>query len=164
MYKIGEYVIKANTGICRIEEIVQLAREGSTVKEYYVLYPKDDRRSKMYVPVDADRTRIRPVMTCSEAEAFIRCVGDIEALLIINEKQREQRYKETLRSNEPEDLVAVLKSLYKRGIARTEMGKKITATDERYFKAAEEALYTELGFALEKTIEEIRGMVLAAID
>lgn len=163
MYKVGEYVVKANSGICRIEEIIQMSQDDNISREYYVLYPKDDRRSKMFVPVDADRTRIRPVMTCAEAEAFIRCIGKIEALLIVNEKQRELRYKETLRSNKPEDLVAVLKSLYQRGLARTEMGKRITATDERYYKAAEEALYTELGFALEKTKEEIKALVLAGI-
>ena len=43
-------------------------------------------------------------------------------------------------------------------------GKKITATDERYFKQAEEALYTELGFALEKTNEEIRALINSTME
>ena len=164
MYKVGEYVVKANAGICVITEIVQMALESSTEKQYYVLLPKDDKRLKMFVPVDADRTRIRPVMTGAEAMDFIYCMDEIEAEWILNDKQREQRYKETLRSNDPADLVSIIKSLYQRGQERLARGKKITATDERYFKQAEEALYTELGFALEKTNEEVRALINSTME
>jgi len=117
-----------------------------------------------FVPVDADRTRIRPVMTGDEAMDFIYCMDEIEAAWIANDKQREQKYKETLRSNDPADLVSIIKSLYRRGQDRIAMGKKVTATDERYFRQAEDTLYTELAFALEKSKDEVRALITTVMQ
>lgn len=164
MYQVGEYVVKANAGICQVVEIVQMTTDSSREKDYYVLLPKDDGRLRMFVPVDADRTRIRPVMTGDEAMDFIYCMDEIEAAWIANDKQREQRYKETLRSNDPADLVSIIKSLYRRGQDRIAMGKKVTATDERYFRQAEDTLYTELAFALEKSKDEVRALITTVMQ
>ena len=45
-------------------------------------------------------------------------------------------------------MVSILKELYFRRKKRLEDGKKITIVDERYFKLAENQLYSELAFAL----------------
>ena len=50
---------------------------------------------------------------------------------------REQNYKEAVRANNPEALVAIIKMIYQRKQKRLAQGKKCTATDARYFQIAE---------------------------
>lgn len=163
MFKIGEFVVKPNTGICRIEDIVYMCLTGKEKKQYYVLLPIEDDRAKLYVTTDADRTRLRPVMTKDESREFVNRIADIEAVWIPNDKMREQQYKEAFKTNEPESLVAIIKNLYNRSVTRIAQGKKITSTDEKYFKQAEKALFSELAFSLEKESEEIESLVTEII-
>lgn len=164
MFKVGDHVVKSNTGICRIEDIVFLDMRGDGEKQYYVLLPVDDARAKLFVNVEADRTKVRPVMTKDDAKAFIDKIENIKAVWIANDKLREQKYKEAFRSNEPEALVGVIKNLYLRGRARLAEGKKIAATDEKYFKMAEQALYSELAFSLEIKKDEIEALITETIE
>ncbi len=68
---------------------------------------------------------------------------------------REQKYKEAVKANDPEALVAIIKMTYQRKQKRLAQGKKGTATDARYFQIAENLLYMELGTALGKPKQEI---------
>ncbi len=163
MYKVGEYVVKPNTGICRIEEITVMNLTGNGEKEYYVLLPVGDKKAKLYVTVDADKSRLRPVMTKSDAEQFIQEIPQIDAIWVPNDKLREQQYKKAFLTNDPRDLVGVIKNLYHRGQARLVQGKKITSTDERYFKQAEKALYAELAFSMEIEQDKIQNLIAETI-
>ena len=58
------------------------------------------------------------------------------ALEVNNEKLREQNYKEAVKANDPEALVAIIKMIYQRKEKRLAQGKKCTATDARYFQLA----------------------------
>ena len=159
MFEVGDYVVKSNTGICKVEDIVFLDMHGGGEKQYYVLLPIDDARSKLFVNVEADRTKVRAVMTKDDAVAFIHKMGEIRAVWISNDKLREQKYKEAFRSNEPEAILGVIKNLHLRGQARIAEGKKIAATDEKYFRMAEQALYSELSFALELDKEGVQALI-----
>jgi len=164
MYKKGEYVVKPNTGICTIESIVRMDLAGTGEKEYYQLHPVSDKRAVLYVTVDADRRRLRRVMTRDEAYDFIRKIETIDAAWIENDKQREQSYKAALMSNEPADIVSMIKNMYFRTKDRLAQGKKITATDERYFQLAERILYSELGLAIGEPVEKIKDIITETIE
>lgn len=164
MYKAGEYVVKPNTGICRIEEIVEMDLTGDGVRNYYLLRPVNDVRSTLYVTVDADRKRLRLAMNEDEARDFIGNIADIEEVWVENDKMREQRYKEAFRSNEAAELVAIIKNLYTRGQERLAAGKKITATDDKYFQQAENILYTELAFSLQIDKDDVRELITKTIE
>jgi CarD family transcriptional regulator len=56
--------------------------------------------------------------------------------------------------------VAILKTLYQRRNLRTAQGKKIGATDERYLKMAEDALYGELAFVMGKNKAEMEPFIV----
>lgn len=163
MFKVGQYVVKPNTGICRISEIVMMDLAGSGEKEYYLLLPIGDEKAKLFVSVDADPSRLRPVMTEAAARDFIKGIPAIEAIWVPNDKLREQQYKKAFLTNKPEDLVGVIKNLSMRGKTRIAQGKKITSTDERYFKQAERALYSELAFSLQVDVEKIQNMITETI-
>ena len=68
---------------------------------------------------------------------------------------REQSYKEAVKANDPEALVAIIKMIYQRKQKRLAQGKNCTTTDARYFQVAENLLYVELGIALGKPKQQI---------
>ena len=83
-----------------------------------------------YIPVDNADKRMRKVITQDEAQAVLDRVPEIEALAVNNEKERETRYKEAVRSCEPDSVISLLKCLHIRNEQRAQAGKKSTAVDE----------------------------------
>ncbi len=165
MYSKGDYVVYGHNGICRIEDISNPGFAGTdSRKKYYVLEPVNQKGSKIYSPVDSNRVPMRAVMTKKEAEKLIDQIPDVKELWINNEKTREEGYKEAMFSNDPVKWVMIIKTLYFRQIARSHEGKKITATDERYLKLAEDSLYGELAFALKKQQGEMEEYISHAIE
>lgn len=160
MYRKGEYVVKANTGVCVVEDILlRRLTENFDEKEYYCLVPIADSRTRVFVPVDSDKSNLRKAMDKKEAEALIHAIPSIETKWIENDKSREQEYKNAMRSNDPVALVAIIKNLYSRNRDRLEHGKKVTSIDDRYYKLAEYALYSEIAHALDKNTEEMRELI-----
>ena len=160
MFEIGDYVINANNGICKIEDKVHLDLPMSDKKKlYYMIVPIKEKSTKLYIPVDSDKQRIRKALDEVQALEVIDEIPRIEAVWISNDKQREQRYKEAIFSCEPKQLVGILKCMYMRNQQRNAEGKKNTTIDERYFKIAENNLYSELAFAMHKDKDELRQLI-----
>lgn len=160
-YEIGDYVSKPVTGVCKVEDILYLDMAGAKKDQlYYLLIPIDRRQEKIYVPVATAETNLRLCMTSEEAWKLIEKIPEIQAIWLENEKMREQKYKETIKKNNPEALVSLIKMTYQRNKTRLEQGKKGTSSDEYYFHIAENLLYTELGLALKKPKQEVCQLII----
>ena len=150
-YEIGDLVSKPVTGICKIEDILYLtSQDEKNNKLYYLMKPIEDEKDKIYVPVSNSDSRLRLCLTKEEAWNLIKRIPEISTAWINNEKLREQNYKEAVKANDPEALVAIIKMIYQRKQKRLAQGKKCTATDARYFQIVENLLYMELGAAIGK--------------
>lgn len=150
MFKVGNYVVYGNTGICKIEDIASMDIMGTGhEKKYYVLIPVNSDNGKAYLPVDNQKVVLRAVISRDEAVALIDRIPEIENITENNDKLREERYKQLSKQCSCESWVAILKTIYQRKKEREALGKKSTSTDERYFKMAEDKLYEELCFAME---------------
>ena len=155
-YEIGDLVSKPVTGICKIEDILYLTPQDEKNKKlYYLIKPVEDEKEKIYIPVSNSDSRLRLCLTKDEAWNLIERIPEIPTAWINNEKLREQSYKEAVKANDPEALVAIIKIIYQRKEKRLAQGKKCTATDARYFQIAENLLYMELGVALGKPKQEV---------
>lgn len=164
MYQIGEYIVKPGTGVCKVEDVLHLDLMGINKKRlYYLLIPVKDPGEKLYIPTDSENAGLRKVMTMKDAEELIRRIPEIEELWVDNDKMREQKYKEVLKSGDPEELIRVIKNLYLRRMKRQKQGKKSTAVDERYYKQAENILYEELQIAMGTDREHVLQMIEAAV-
>ena len=165
MFEIGSYVVKPGNGVCQIKDILHPDFSGTDKKRlYYLLIPLENKNSKLYVPTDTAQQTLRKALTAEEALCVIQNIPSVEAAWIANDKLREQTYKQSLHSGEPNALISIIKNLYLRKKQRSEQGKKSTATDERYFKLAEDHLYSELAFALGKDKNEMRQLICDTID
>ena len=53
MFEIGDYVLNATNGICKISEIVELDMSGDKqLKSYFLLRPVEEENDRVYIPVD----------------------------------------------------------------------------------------------------------------
>lgn len=165
MFKIGDFVIKANSGICRIDDIGYLDISAANKERlYFFLSPLSETNSKLYVPTDREDSGLRKVITEEEAWKIIEQIPNIDEAWISDDKQREQKYKEAIQSCDLIRLVSIIKSMYHRKQQRTAQGKKNTSVDEHFFKVAENNLYTELAFAIGKKREDMRDIIAERIE
>ena len=165
MFCVGDYVVHRNSGICKIKEIAPLdLGNGIRNQEYYFLIPINERGSEIFSPAEDTNQNLRPVMSEEEAWKLINEIPSIEDDNIENDKLREAHYKEAIRSCDCKELVKIIKTLYQRRSKRIAEGKKSTASEERYFKMAEENLYSELAFAIGKEKSEMQELIASRVE
>ena len=149
MFAAGDYVVYGRVGICQVKGTTTMEMEGIPKDRlYYVLIPDGKTEGTIYTPVDNMKQVLRPVMTKEEAEDLITSIPEIEELEIENEKLREEKYKECLKTCDGTEMCRIIKTIYSRKMKRMKSGKRVTAVDERYMKLAEDNLYSELSLLL----------------
>ncbi|MBR1693220.1 MAG: CarD family transcriptional regulator [Lachnospiraceae bacterium] len=165
MFEVGDYVIYGTNGVCRIEAVGKIDSSIMDNKRiYYTLVPFYSKSGRIYVPTDSDKVAIRKILSKEEAIAFIDGIGDIETLWITDEKTRELTYKEAFRTHDCHEYVRIIKTIYFRKEERIAEKKKLTATDERYFRMAEEQLYGELGVSLSMDKDKVRDYIYERME
>lgn len=165
MFEKGEYIIYGTSGVCKIEDITTMNMASvPSDKLFYVLSPSSQKGGKIFTPVDNQKTIMRRVLSEKEAKELISEIPEIEELWITNEKMREENYKACMRSGDCRDWIRIIKTLYLRKQQRNAQGKKITATDERYLKMAEDYLYSELEIPLGIPKAEMEDYITRKIE
>lgn len=164
MFEEGNYVVYGCKGVHQIMSITTLDLPGiSPDKKYYVLKSVSRPDGAVYAPVDAPKINMRLIMTRDEAMSFMNSVSDVKTIDIQNNKQREEMFKECIRSCDPDELLRVIKTVYLRKKEREASGKKLTQTDNHYLEEARGILYEELSICLgvdsEVIPEEIRSRI-----
>lgn len=160
MFEIGEYVVCGSKGVCVVENITKLDISGADrEREYYILKPKYNSGSTVYLPVDSTRESMRPVIKREEAEQLLRAIPELPVLTIGNEKFVEQTYRECLKTGRCDEFVKLLKTIRLRKEKRLQAGRKVTAVDEKYFHIAEDGLYGELAVALGIGRDEVEAYI-----
>ncbi|MCC8150429.1 MAG: CarD family transcriptional regulator [Lachnospiraceae bacterium] len=160
MFEKGEYVVYGSKGVCQIEDISQIDIPGvDRNRLYYIMRPVHNSNGTVYLPIDSTKAVIRRVMSKEEACRLIDEIPQIEELSVPDEKRRELSYKEAMKTCSVRSWVSIIKALYFRKTERLAAGKKITALDERYMKAAEHELYGELSLVLGMPQEEVETYI-----
>lgn len=163
MFNIGDYIVYGHNGICRVVDITHPDIAGDdNDRLYYVLVPERSKDSRLFCPADNDKLVLRMIVTEAEALAIINDMRNIEPLEVSNERLRDECYKNAMKSCDLRECVRLIKALYIRKKQREEQGKKVTATDERYLKLAEESLYSELSIATGQDEAVVRERVTSA--
>ena len=165
MFQVGQLIVYGNTGVCRVEKIgppdLVGAAEGV---DYYTLSPYYSQNSRIFTPCDNDKVVMRPVISKREARKLVDDIPYIELLSIADEKSREERYKETMRSCDCREFISIIKTIHERKLKRLAEGKKVTASDEKYFSMAEDKLYGELAIALEMDKLKVKAYIKEKVE
>lgn len=165
MFEKGQYINYGKHGVCIVEDITHMDLPGvDKTKLYYVLEKVYTKGNKIYTAVDNQKVRMRRILSKKEAVDLIEEIPKIEQLKVSEDKSRNEKYKEALTSCDCRELVRVLKSLYNRKQKCIADGKKVTVTDERFFKEAEQQLYGELALALGIAREQVEDYIAARVE
>ncbi len=165
MFDVGDYIIYGNSGVCKINKIGPMKMAGAVRDRlYYTMVPCYIRDSEIFTPVDNDRVVMRKVMTKEEAEDFIGSIGNIGTLEIIEEKRREQEYKQAVLTCDPVIIVELMKTISIRMEERISEGKKVTAADAKYYHIAEDSLYGEIAVSLGMDKDQVRDSLKDRIE
>jgi len=165
MFSIGEYIIYGTKGVCQVTDVTTMNLDGVPKDtKYYILQPWNQSGSRIFVSVDNQKTIMRKTLSKEEAEALIEEIPGIGEIWVDNDKAREEKYKECIRSCDCRELVRIIKTLFLRREERLKAGKKITTTDERYLKMAEDHLYSELAVALGIPAENMRQYITDRVE
>jgi len=133
-------------------------------QEYYTLSPYYAEKSVIFTPCDNEKVVMRPIVSRDEADDLIRQIPSIACLGITDEKKREDCYKDIIRSCDPEKFVSIIKTIYQRKQQRIAEGKKVTASDEKYFQMAEDKLYGELAIVLDIDKNKVRDYIIRCVE
>lgn len=164
VFEIGEQVVCGNKGVCTVENISTLDIGGvDKQRKYYILKPRYQAGSTVYVPVDAAEGSMRRVLSLEEADRLIDAIPQLPLIDIANDKLSEQTYKEHMKENCCEEWVRVIKTIYQRREKRLQAGRKVTAVDARYIHLAQENLYGELAVALNLDREDVEAYIRGEI-
>lgn len=168
MFEIGESIIYGTTGVCKIADITTLNMDGAAKDRlYYIMEPVGAAGGKIFTPVDNDKIMMRRVMNREEAMELVDHMQKIEPFGFQSEKQKEEIYKNALKSGDYHQWIRIIKTIYPFKLERQSKGKRLNSVDEKYLKKAEENLYSELSIPLEiprehmfdyitKRLEELR--------
>lgn len=95
----GEYIVYGTTGVCQVKDITSMSMdERQQEKLYYILEPMGVRGSRIMTPVEGNKSIMRPVLSRDEAYHLIDGIQDVDELWITDDKQREMKYKEALKT------------------------------------------------------------------
>jgi len=149
MFDIGE-----------VGEVTKMKAPGTKDdKLYYSLEPVYDKGCRLFTPVDNEKVKMRPVLTREEADALIEQIQEIDTLWVKDEKNREQIYKEAIRTCSCVEWVRIIKTLYIRKESRLAAGKKVTSNDAKYLHMAEDSLYGELSVVMGIPRDEMESYI-----
>ncbi len=161
----GEYIVYGTTGVCQVKDITSMSMdERQQEKLYYILEPMGVRGSRIMTPVEGNKSIMRTVLSRDEAYHLIDGIQDVDELWITDDKQREMKYKEALKTCDCRQWIGMIKTLYVRKKDRMSRGKRLTEVDERYFRKAKENLYRELSIPLEIPAEEVEKFIAERMD
>lgn len=104
------------------------------------------------------------MLSREEAYGLIDQIKEVDELGITDDRQREARYKEALKTCDCRQWLGIIKTMYSRKKDRLSRGKRLTEVDERYLKKAKENLYRELSIPLEISEEEVEQFIAERIN
>lgn len=160
MFTIGDYIVYGNDGICMVKDISQIDIPGApSGRVYYLLSPVALKESRIYSPVDNTRVTMRKIVTKEEAAKLLNNLDKIQEIPVTEDKLMEAKYKEIIASCDLVQLISLVKTIRRKQNKRISEGKKITSTDDRYLKRAEEAICNELMLALDVERDEVLDIV-----
>lgn len=149
MFHVNDVLVYGTQGVYQIIDIEERIISG-TRKRYFVLKPMDEKGATIFAPADNEQVlkKMRRLLSEEQINALIDSMPDEDVVWIANEAERKERYKSILTSGDHLELIKMIKAIYTHKKAREAEGRRLHMSDERFFKDAEQVLYTEFQYVL----------------
>lgn len=157
MYHIGQYVTHPMHGAGTISGMIEQRPEGKP-RMYYILTLVRGGL-QLYLPCDGcEKAGLRPIITRQEAEGLLQSLSAIPVEINANWNQRYRENMQRLKSGQPQQVAAVIKSLDLRS-----RQKPLSTGETKMLNTALQILVSELSLALDCTLEESEARVRASL-
>ena len=161
MFSEGDYISYGCNGVCKVEGLTVMNAPGCKEKQqYYVLKPIYQNRGMIYCPVNANKGQVRRrILTEEESYRLLALMPQLECIEFENRKDFEEKFKTAMQSCSCEEWLKIIKTLWTEQNLRRRYGKKLTSTQERFFKSAKDNLCGELAVSLDRELFEIERIL-----
>ncbi|MEA4923967.1 MAG: CarD family transcriptional regulator [Syntrophomonadaceae bacterium] len=163
MFKVNDYVVYGLKGVCQIVSIGRDNFNKNDETNYYFLNPVSNDKMTVMVPVNNPNIMMRLVITKEDVLSLITMMPDLTTAWIDDDKQRNIHFKATLKTANPKEYVKIIKAIYLKKEARSDIGKTLPKMDEEILHTAEMHLYQEFALALNISPEEVVPYILKHI-
>jgi len=160
MYKIGEFIVYGNEGVCRVDDISELSIGGSSEgKTYYTLKPMHDNGT-VFTPIDTT-VFMRPIISYEEVHKLIEQIPSIKEIdhdkMSVRELQ--EYYKKLLKNHDCMDLLTVMITLREKKNAAIDNGKKLNQMDDKFMRTAKSLIENEFSIVLGIGKEDVESYI-----
>ena len=165
MYKIGEYIIYGNDGVCKVEDVGVLNISGINKKRiYYTLKPLYEN-GKIFTPIDTS-VFMRSLINYEEVQQLIESIPYIKDKKCNEKNSRllQIYYKNLLQTHECSDLLTLIAGIYEKKDKAMKSGKKLGQIDNRFMKVAEGLINDEFSVVLGIPREEVADYIKEKIQ
>ncbi|MBQ3865854.1 MAG: hypothetical protein II776_03050 [Clostridia bacterium] len=159
-FKIGQQVRYGQSGVCEIREIARM-NVGGKAASYYVLAPLFKKGSTVYVPCDNEALtgRMRPLLTPEEIRSVLKKAEAGERPWNRDFRKRSEESRLALQSDDRLDALLMIKSILAHKKELVRQGKHVHTTDDYFLRDAEQLVYNEFAFVLDKSFDEVEDHV-----
>lgn len=162
MFKVNDYVVYGLNGVCMVEDIEKMMLKNKE-QEYYILYPINNKKMTIKIPVDNKTMSIRQLMSKNEVMNLIEFISKKETIQIDDYRKKNQEYKTIIRSGNVIDIIKVINSINLEKDEKASLGKKINKTEDDILISAKKQLYQEMSIVLDININEVEDYIIKNI-
>ena len=161
MYRVGQFISYGNSGVCEVVGTREMETEqpGTGSRKCYILRPIHDKTCTITTPVDNHKVIMRELISPEETRQLLADIPEIKTMPDQSARQQELAYQKALHSGDCKQWICLVKTLDCRIRSRKARGKKVTATDDRYFKAATEKLTEEFSVVLGISSDQMKELL-----
>ena len=129
-YEIGDCVIYRAEGICDITDIRAESFAGGEKSDYYIISPRNDPNSTVYVPVDNEKltSMIRPLLSEEQIRALVAELRDERLEWIEDSRARNAKFKDILSIGDRRTVLVLLNTVRERIALNEATGKRSGTT------------------------------------
>lgn len=147
-YSIGDLVVYAPVGVCRIQGYEDKCLDGRTHREYVELVPETGTKTVCYLPADMAAEKLRPLRSAEEVSRIIEQIPEIEPCEAAPRNDRRSMFSDILKSDDAVRMISLIKLLLSRRDERERAGKHLAAGEETALKAALATVSREFAIVL----------------
>lgn len=150
-YNKGDLVVYGSNGMCKIDDVQKMTFPMETEEHtYYVLKPVGNKNSILFVPSHKEElvSKMRYVLNREEIDNILSSADENEIEWIENNNVRGEAFKNQLKQGDPEVLLRLIRCLYRRKKKLSDLGKKLTVTDDTILSSAEKLVCDEFAYVL----------------
>lgn len=159
MFEKDGYIAHPFAGICKIVDIEEISI-GQSIKSCYVLEPVANVKLVIKVPVNSEKSNLRAIITKEQAKEVVDSFHDGSEALNITGRYIYKANMPIIESADVIEIAKVSKSLMEKKNRQLEIQKKLSIDEEKLLVLTQKLLYTEIGYVLDMTNEEVAQCVV----